>query len=206
VGLRTASASLAFSDSDFARPAGGYSTLPLVQTRLLEPEAQRQFDIERRLTSGADSNRVRGFGLDAEWNPVRAHRFGLRAGTLSPANVRGNRVNAPSGEASYSYFTTAPSFSARRRETPPTVSGISIPGDQRMLSRIGGCRLALPLFLGCAAALGLPLLGVAQTESASASPPPPHITPGEPHTITVVIPTADQPAGSVRYTLSLRPT
>jgi hypothetical protein len=32
VGIRTKSATLAFSASDFARPAGGYSTQPLVQT------------------------------------------------------------------------------------------------------------------------------------------------------------------------------
>ena len=101
VGLRTPTATVALAISDFGRPAGGYTTLPSVQQVVLDHDANEELEVERRLTADSASNRVRGFGLDAEFRPSRAHRLTLRAGALSLSNAAGARVAGPAAEASY---------------------------------------------------------------------------------------------------------
>jgi len=130
VGLRTRTATVALAISDFGRPAGGYTTLPSVQQQVLDHDANEELEVERRLTADSASNRVRGFGLDAEFRRSRAHRVTLRAGALSLSNAAGARVAGPAAEALYSYSAPQMTFNARWRETPPTVQGIFIPRDE----------------------------------------------------------------------------
>lgn len=129
-GVRTSTTTIALTASDFGRPAGGYTTLPTVQTTVQAPEAEEELDFERRLTAGAAANRVQGLGVDVEFRPTRAHRFTAKGGRVWLSNAAGAHANAPTGEASYTLSTPQAMVNARWRDTPRTVSGISIPGDE----------------------------------------------------------------------------
>jgi hypothetical protein len=129
-GVRTPKVLLALSASDFGRPSGGYSTISTIQTTVLDAETQEQLDYERRLTAAAASNRVKGVGLEAKFQPVRAHRISVRSGGLWLSNAKGISSGGASNEASYSLNTKPAALNLRWRETPATVSGISIQGDE----------------------------------------------------------------------------
>jgi hypothetical protein len=131
VGARTSRTAIAFVFSDFGRRDGAYTTLSTVQPLVLDQDSQEELEIERRITAASTtSNVVRGLGLDAEFRPARPHRFLLRAGGLSLANAAGAAVTGPSAEAFYSYSERQKIFTARWRQMPPTVQGISIPRDE----------------------------------------------------------------------------
>jgi hypothetical protein len=131
VGARTSRTAIAFVFSDFGRRDGAYSTLSTVQPLVLDQDSQEELEIERRITAPSTaSNVVRGLGVDAEFRPARPHRFLLRAGGLSLANAAGAAVTGPSAEAFYSYSERQKTFTARWRQVPPTVQGISIPRDE----------------------------------------------------------------------------
>jgi hypothetical protein len=138
-GLRTSRMTVALSASDFGRPAGGYTTLSTVQTTLVDLDTQEQLDFERRLTAAAASNRVTGVGLDAEFQPARGHRVSVRSGGLWLSNAAGAEAGGATGEASYSLNTKPATLNLHWRDTPPTVSGIAIPGDE--LAADGSVRL-----------------------------------------------------------------
>lgn len=129
-GIRTPKMTLALSASDFGRPSGGYSTISTIQTTVLDAESQEQLDYERRLTAASASNRVKGIGVDAEFQPLKAHRFSVRSGGLWLSNAKGISSGGASNEASYSMNTKPAMLNLRWRETPATVSGISIPGNE----------------------------------------------------------------------------
>jgi hypothetical protein len=129
-GVRTPTMTFALATSDFGRPAGGYTTLSSVQTTVLDPDTEEELDFQRRLTANAASNRVRGMGVETEFKGIRGQSFGLRAGGLWLSNAAGARVSAPTGEAYYGLSTKPLTLNVRWRDTPPTVSGISIPGDE----------------------------------------------------------------------------
>jgi hypothetical protein len=129
VGVRTTKLTVAFTASDFGRPAGGYTTISTVQTGVLDAETESELEFERRLTTSSASNRARGIGFETELNPSRAHRIAFRAGSLWLSNAVGDHISAPVGEASYGLVTKRATFNARWRDMPPTVSGVYIPGD-----------------------------------------------------------------------------
>jgi hypothetical protein len=129
VGVRTTKLTVAFTASDFGRPAGGYTTISTVQTGVLDAETESELEFERRLTTSSASNRARGIGFETELNPSRAHRIAFRAGSLWLSNAVGDHISAPVGEASYALVTKRATFNARWRDMPPTVSGVYIPGD-----------------------------------------------------------------------------
>ena len=163
-GVRTPRLTLAFNASDFGRPIGGYTTLPTVQQRVLDPDEEDRRDIERRLTANAASNRVTGLGVDVEFRPARPHRFVMRSGGLWLSNAAAARAAGPVAEASYAYSSAPASFNFRWRDTPPTVQGISIPGDELAadgsLRLVGGLRL-----LGYAYRNALDTIGSASSSS-----------------------------------------
>ena len=128
-GVRTPKLTVAFTASDFGRPAGGYTTISNVQTGVLDPETESALDFERRLTTTSASNRARGMGLDTEFRPTRAQRMTFRTGGIWLSNAVGDRISTPVGEASYGLVTKHATFNARWRDMPPTVSGVYIPGD-----------------------------------------------------------------------------
>jgi hypothetical protein len=144
-GVRTSKLLFALSASDFGRPSGGYTTLSPVTTTVLDPETEEQLEFERRLTATSSSNRVQGAGVDAEFQPARTHRFVVRAGSLWLSNAGGARTDGATGEASYALNTRPVTLNLRWRDTPPTVPGISIPGDERgadgSLRLVGDLRL-----------------------------------------------------------------
>lgn len=129
-GVRTPRLSLAFTASDFGRPVGGYTTLASVQQTLLDVDTEERLDIERRLTANAASNRVTGLGLDAEFHPRASQRFAVRTGGLWLSNAAGTRAGGLAAEAAYAYSSKPASVNVRWRQTPPTVQGISILGDE----------------------------------------------------------------------------
>jgi hypothetical protein len=131
VGARTPRTAIAFVFSDFGRRDGAYTTLSTVQPLVLDQDSQEELEIERQITApSTTSNVVRGLGVDAEFRPARPHRVVLRAGGLSLANAAGAAVTGPSAEASYSYSQRQKTFTARWRQVPPTVQGVSIPRDE----------------------------------------------------------------------------
>ncbi|MDP1572148.1 MAG: hypothetical protein Q8L86_19295 [Vicinamibacterales bacterium] len=129
-GVRTSTMTVALTASDFGRPAGGYTTLSTVQTTVQAPDAEEALDFERRLTAAAAANRVRGLGMEVEFRPTRAHRFTAKGGGVWLSNASGAHANAPAGEVTYSLSTPRAMVHARWRDTPRTVSGVSIPGDE----------------------------------------------------------------------------
>lgn len=129
-GVRTSKMTIALSASDFGRPSGGYSTISTIQTTVVDAATQEQLDFERRLTSAAASNRVQGLGLDTEFQPLKGHRFVVRSGGLWLSNANGINTGGASSEASYSFNAKPAMLNLRWRDTPATVSGISIPGDE----------------------------------------------------------------------------
>jgi hypothetical protein len=131
VGVSASFGSLSFVASDFSRPAG-YTTLLPVVTVLDPDEAERQ-EIERRLAAGATSNRVFGSGLEGELRAQKTHRLSVRVGVLHLANATGLTRTAPAGEAAYGYSGNAATLNMRFRETPPGMQGVQIGGDERRL-------------------------------------------------------------------------
>ncbi len=129
VGVRRSKLTVAFTASDFGRPAGGYTTISNVQTGVLDPETEAEIDFERRLTTSSASNSARGMGVDTEFSPSRTQRITVRTGELWLSNAVGDHISAPVGEASYGLVTKRATFNARWRDMPPTVSGVYIPGD-----------------------------------------------------------------------------
>lgn len=132
-GFRTKPLTVALTASDFRRPAGGYTTLSTVQTTVLDADAQEQVTFAHLLSSTAFANRVQGAGLEAEFQPSSAHRAVVRAGNLWLSNTRGTQISARVAEASHTFSTPAATLSTRWRQTPPTLAGISIPGDELAL-------------------------------------------------------------------------
>jgi len=129
VGVRGTKLTVAFSASDFGRPAGGYTTISNVQTGVLDAETEAELEFERRLTTSSASNSARGMGLDTEFRPSSTQRITFRTGELWLSNAVGDHISAPVGEASYGLVTKRATFNARWRDMPPTVSGVYIPGD-----------------------------------------------------------------------------
>jgi hypothetical protein len=139
VGVRTSLGTIAVAASDFARPEGGYSTLPPVFEPTLDPDSLEARERELELSAASGSTRARGAGLDAnlQWNGV--HRLLLRGGALRLESAGGEEVTAPSLEAHYSFTRSFASLNMRWRQAPPTVQGIYIPGDE--LAADGSVRL-----------------------------------------------------------------
>jgi hypothetical protein len=135
-GLSGAHGSVSFTASDFSRPSG-YTTLMPVVTILDPDEAERQ-EIERRLAAGSTRNRVLGAGLEAELR-AKAHRLSARAGALHLENAAGLERTAPAAEASYGYTGRAATLNVRWRETPPSMQGVQIGGDESWID--GSVRL-----------------------------------------------------------------
>jgi hypothetical protein len=129
VGMRKPKLTVAFTASDFGRPAGGYTTISNVQTGVLDAETEAEIEFERRLTTSAASNSARGMGVETEFSPSGTQRITARTGELWLSNAVGDHISAPVGEASYGLVTKRATFNARWRDMPPTVSGVYIPGD-----------------------------------------------------------------------------
>jgi hypothetical protein len=131
VGLRTKTTAITLAMSDFSRPAGGYTTMPTVQVTVLDPDAAERLEIERRLTAQSPSNAVRGVGTELEFSPSPAHRFTTRLGSLWLSSASGLRVSGFAGEASYSFINPRiATINTHWRETPPSIQGIYLPGDE----------------------------------------------------------------------------
>jgi hypothetical protein len=128
-GMRTPKLTVAIAASDFGRRAGGYTTTSSVQTTVLDSATQEELDFERRVTTSSASNRAQGLGLDTEFRPASAHRMSFRTGGLWLSNAAGDHMSAPVGEASYGLSTKWATLNTRWRDMPPTVTGISIQGD-----------------------------------------------------------------------------
>jgi hypothetical protein len=131
VGMSASFGSLSFVASDFSRPAGYTTLLPVVT--VLDPDGAERQEIERRLAAGATSNRVFGSGVEGELRRQNVHRFSVRVGVLHLANAAGLTRTSPAGEAAYGYNGKAATLNARFRETPPGMQGVQIGGDERWL-------------------------------------------------------------------------
>ena len=128
-GINKSFGSISVVASDYSRPSG-YTTLIPPVTVLDPDEAERQ-EIERRLAAGATRNRVFGTGVEAEFRRQNLHRLTMRVGALHLANATGLNRTAPAGEIAYGYNGKAATFNARLRETPPSMQGVQIGGDER---------------------------------------------------------------------------
>ena len=128
-GINKSFGSISFVASDYSRPSG-YTTLIPPVTVLDPDEAERQ-EIERRLAAGATRNRVFGTGVEAEFRRQNLHRLTMRVGALHLANATGLSRTAPAGEIAYGYNGKVATLNARLRETPPSMQGVQIGGDER---------------------------------------------------------------------------
>jgi hypothetical protein len=146
VGLRGRTARAAFVFSDFSRPAGGYSTIPVILDPHLDPEEIERLERERKAAEAAARNQVQGAGIEAEWRPLQSHRFSARAGILHLRNAAGLSVEDPSAEAAYHFQGRKAALSARWRQMPTSIQGVHLPGDEMAvdgsLKVIGDWRLA----------------------------------------------------------------
>jgi hypothetical protein len=127
VGLNGAFGSISFVASDFSRPAGYTTLLPVVV--VLDPDEAERQEIERRLAEGSARNRVAGGGVEAELRGGRTHRATVRVGALHLSNAAGTERTAPAAEAAYGYSGRSATLNVRWRETPPSVQGVQIGGD-----------------------------------------------------------------------------
>ena len=118
-----------FVASDYSRPSGYTTLLPPVT--VLDPDEAERQEIERRLAAGATRNRVFGTGIEAEFRRQNLHRLTMRVGALHLANATGLSRTAPAGEIAYGYNGKVATFNARLRETPPSMQGVQIGGDER---------------------------------------------------------------------------
>ena len=128
-GINKSFGSVSFVASDYSRPSG-YTTLIPPVTVLDPDEAERQ-EIERRLAAGLTRNRVFGTGVEAEIRRQNLHRLTMRVGALHLANDSGLSRTAPAGEIAYGYNGKVATLNARLRETPPSMQGVQIGGDER---------------------------------------------------------------------------
>lgn len=139
LGIKTAVGTFGFAASDFERPEGGYSTLPPILDPTLDPDSLEALERERELSLASGSTRVQGVGMEANLQLAHAHRLVLRGGLLRLENAQADGVSAPSVEAQYSFSARSATFNTRWRQTPPSVQGVYIPGDE--LSVDGSLRL-----------------------------------------------------------------
>jgi hypothetical protein len=130
LGLKTARGTIGVVVSDFSRPTG-YSTLPPIADPTLDPDSLEDIERERALSSGRTSTRVQGVGLEANLQLARTHRLRLRGGTVRLESAEQDKMTAPAFEAQYSFSGPSATLNARVRETPPSVQGIYLPGDER---------------------------------------------------------------------------
>jgi hypothetical protein len=128
-GLNRSFGSISLVMSDYSRPSGYTTLLPPVT--VLDPDEAERQDIERRLAAGSTRNRVFGTGIEAEFRRQNLHRLTVRAGALHLANASGLTRTAPATEAAYGYNGKLATFNARLRETPPSMQGVQIGGDER---------------------------------------------------------------------------
>lgn len=131
LGIKTARGTIGFAASDFARPEGGYSTLPPILDPTLDPDSLEELERERELSLGRASTRVLGVGLEGNLQFARTHRLRLRGGTLRLESAQGEKVIAPSLEAQYSFSGRSATLNTRLRQTPPSVQGVYLPGNER---------------------------------------------------------------------------
>ena len=139
IGARTSRSSWSLAASDFTRPVGGYTTLSSVQQTLLDADAEERRDLERRLTTSGDSNRVTGVGIEAELRPSPPHRISVRGGGLWLSNAAGAHSAGTTADASYTFTAEPIAATLRWRSMPPTVHGVSIFGKE--LAADGSLRL-----------------------------------------------------------------
>lgn len=130
LGLKTARGTIGVAVSDFSRPSG-YSTLPPIADPTLDPDSLEDIERERALSSGRTSTRVQGVGLEANLQLARTHRLRLRGGTVRLESTEQDKIIAPAFEAQYSFSGRSATLNARLRETPPSVQGVYLPGDER---------------------------------------------------------------------------
>jgi hypothetical protein len=128
-GINKAFGSISFVASDYSRPSGYTTLLPPVT--VLDPDEAERQEIERRLAAGATRNRVFGTGIEAEFRRQNLHRLTMRLGALHLENATGLSRTAPAGEIAYGYNGKAATFNARLRDTPPSMQGVQIGGDER---------------------------------------------------------------------------
>lgn len=131
LGLRTSSGTIAVTASDFARPEGGYSTLPPVLDPTLDPDSLEDLERERELSKADASTRAQGLGLDVNLQLPHAHRVVLRGGMLRLHSAQAEESSAPSVEAQYSFSGRNATLNTRWRQAPPSVQGIYLPGNER---------------------------------------------------------------------------
>jgi hypothetical protein len=145
VGLETTLGTIGIAASEFARPDGGYNTLPPISDPTLDPDSLEALERQRRLSQASASTRVQGLGLEAKLRLSRSHRLLMRGGTLRLQSARGEAVSAPSLEAHYSFSSQSATLNTRWRRMPPSVQGVYIPGNE--LSMDGSLRLISELRL-----------------------------------------------------------
>jgi hypothetical protein len=98
---------------------------------VLDPDEADRQEIERRLAAGLTRTRVFGTGVEAEIRRQNLHRLTMRVGALHLANASGLSRTAPAGEIAYGYNGKVATLNARLRETPPSMQGVQIGGDER---------------------------------------------------------------------------
>lgn len=128
-GLNRPFGSISFVMSDYSRPSGYTTLLPPVT--VLDPDEAERQEIERRLAAGSTRNRVFGTGVEAEFRRQNLHRLTMRLGAVHLASASGLSRTAPATEVAYGYNGKLATFNARLRETPPSMQGVQIGGDER---------------------------------------------------------------------------
>lgn len=128
-GLNRPFGSISFVMSDYSRPSGYTTLLPPVT--VLDPDEAERQEIERRLAAGSTRNRVFGTGVEAELRRQNLHRLTMRLGAVHLANASGLSRTAPATEVAYGYNGKLATFNTRLRETPPSMQGVQIGGDER---------------------------------------------------------------------------